>query len=74
MRLQSSYPTEFYVSDLGYLVIKQECCDCGRYTQFLISPEQTTILSNLMPEIIKQQKERWHGLFVLDDEDPDETV
>jgi hypothetical protein len=68
MRLQDSYPTEFYVSDCGYFVIKQECFECGRETQFLISPEQTKILFNLLPDLMKQQTTKWTGIFTPSDE------
>jgi hypothetical protein len=62
MNFLNSYATELYVSDAGYLVIKQECFECGRNTQFLITPEQTKILFNLLPEMIKQQAENWTGI------------
>ena len=62
MNFLDSYPTEFYVSDVGYLVLKQDCFECGRYTQFLISPEQTKILFNLLPDLMKQQTVSWTGL------------
>jgi hypothetical protein len=68
MRLQDSYPTEFYVSDCGYFVIKQECFECGRETQFLISPEQTKILFNLLPDLMKQQTTKWTGIFTPSEE------
>ena len=68
MHLQDSYPTEFYVSDCGYFVIKQECFECGRETQFLISPEQTKILFNLLPDLMKQQTTKWTGIFTPSDE------
>jgi len=63
MNFLDSYPTEFYISDVGYLVLKQECFGCGHETQFLITPEQTKILLNLLPEMIKQQTERWTGIY-----------
>ena len=62
MNFLDSYPTEFYISDVGYLVFKQDCFECGHQTQFLISPEQTKILLNLLPDMIKQQTERWTGI------------
>lgn len=65
MHLNDSYPTEFYVSDAGYLVIKQDCFECGRVTQFLINPEQTKVFFNLLPELMKEQTENWTGLFNL---------
>jgi hypothetical protein len=68
MRLQDSYPTEFYISDCGYLVIKQDCFECGRLTQFLISPEQTKILFNLLPDLMKEQTTKWTGIFTPSEE------
>lgn len=64
MHFNNSYPTEFYVSDSGYLVLKQECFECGRFTQFLISPEQTKVLYNLLPDLMKEQTQNWTGLFI----------
>ena len=52
MNFLDSYPTEFYISDVGYLVFKQDCFECGHQTQFLITPEQTKILINLLPEMV----------------------
>ena len=63
MHLNDSYPTEFYVSDVGYLVIKQDCFECGRVTQFMLSPEQTKVFFNLLPDLMKEQTQRWTGLF-----------
>jgi len=68
MRLQDSYPTEFYVSDCGYLVIKQECFECGRETQFLISPEQTKVFFNLLPDLMKEQTVKWTGIYTPPEE------
>ena len=68
MHLQDSYPTEFYISDCGYLVIKQDCFECGRLTQFLISPEQTKILFNLLPDLMKEQTTKWTGIFTPSEE------
>jgi hypothetical protein len=67
MRLHDSYPTEFYTSDCGYLVIKQDCFECGRVTQFLLSPEQTKVFFNLLPDLMQQQAQRWTGLYTPDE-------
>jgi hypothetical protein len=61
MKLNHSIPTEFYVSEVGYLVIKQECMECGRDSMFLLSPEQTKLLFSKADEILKEQKECWTG-------------
>ena len=63
MHLHDSYPTEFYVSDVGYLVLKQDCFECGRVTQFF----------NLLPDLMKLQTQRWTGIFVPDSEEEDDV-
>lgn len=68
MRLNDSYPTEFYVSDVGYLAIKQDCPECDRLSTFLLSPEQTKIFFNLLPDLMRQQNECWTGLYMPSDD------
>jgi hypothetical protein len=63
MHLNDSYPTEFYISDVGYLVLKQDCFECGRVTQFMLSPEQTKVFFNLLPDLMLEQTQKWTGLF-----------
>ena len=63
--MRSAYETEFYVSDAGYLVLKQECFECGRNTQFLLSPSQTEVLLHSLPKMIMEQNKNWTG-FVED--------
>ena len=63
MRLLETYPTDIYVSDVGYLTIKQDLND-GRETTFLISPEQTRIIFSMLPSLMKEQDERWVGVYV----------
>jgi hypothetical protein len=62
MRLLESYSTEFYVSDSGYLVIKQEHMECGYEASFLLTPEQTKALYKLLPNFIQEQTENWTGI------------
>jgi hypothetical protein len=69
MRLHDSYPTEFYVSDVGYLTIKQDCFECGRVTTFLLSPEQTKVFFNLLPDLMQEQTQRWTGLYSPPDQE-----
>ena len=61
MRMRAAYETEFYVSDVGYLVLKQECFECGKLTQFLLSPSQTEALLHNLPKMLMQQNEQWTG-------------
>lgn len=69
MHLNDSYPTEFYVSDVGYLTLKQDCFECGRTTQFLLSPEQTKVFFNLLPDLMREQQEKWTGIFTPNSEE-----
>ncbi len=64
MELLPSYRTEFYISDCGYLVIKQEHIECGYEAQFLISPDQTKVLFNLLPDLMQEQTGKWNGLYM----------
>ena len=64
MRLLETYPTDFYISDVGYLTIIQSCNECGRETTFLISPEQTKIIFAVLPDLMKEQQERWNGVYL----------
>jgi len=64
MKLQSSYETEIYVSDAGYLVIKQECLECGHDSMFMLTPDQTRIMFSMAGELMRQQEERWTGIYV----------
>ena len=64
MKLLETYPTDIYVSDVGYLVIEQDLNDGDGETRFLISPEQTRIIFSILPALIKEQEERWVGVYV----------
>ena len=63
MELLPAYQTEFYVSDCGYIVISQEHIECGREAKFLISPDQAKVLLVMLPDLIKDQKNKWTGIY-----------
>jgi hypothetical protein len=63
MKLNESYQTEFYISDMGYLVIKQESYEHGKVVKFLITPEQTKIFFNHLPKLMQQQAQCWTGVY-----------
>jgi hypothetical protein len=69
MRLLETYPTDVYVSDVGYLIIEQDLNDGDGETRFLISPEQTRIIFSILPALIKEQEERWVGVYVSPDQE-----
>ena len=62
MRLAESYTTEFYISDAGYLVIKQECMECGKESTFMLTQEQTRILYRKFPVMLEEQDVLWTGI------------
>ena len=69
MKLLESYTTDVYVSDIGYLVIEQDLNDGDGERTFLISPEQTKIIFSILPALIKEQEERWVGVYVSPDQE-----
>ena len=64
MKLLETYPTDIYVSDIGYLTIRQDLYFGQGETTFLISPEQTRIIFSMLPVLMKEQEERWVGVYV----------
>ncbi len=62
MRLLNGYQTEFYVSNAGYLVIRQESFDNPSPVEIILTPEQAKILFNLSTELMDQQKAIWTGI------------
>lgn len=63
MRLLESISTEFYISDSGYFVISQDCFECGKPSKFVLSPEQTKVLFNLLPDLMQDQTTKWTGIY-----------
>lgn len=59
--MNAAYETEFYVSDVGYLVLKQECFECGHNTKFLLSPSQAEALLHHLPKMLMEQNKKWTG-------------
>ena len=57
MIMKPSYETEFYLSDAGYLVIRQDS-EFGE-NEVLLSMEQTEILISNLPSIFQQQIINW---------------
>jgi hypothetical protein len=64
MKLLEAYTTDVYVSDIGYLIIEQDLNDGDGERMFLISPEQTKIIFAILPSLMKEQEERWVGVYV----------
>jgi len=68
MKIKGSQATEFYVSNDGHLVIKQDSFEYGKAITFVLTPEQTKILNLEMPNIIKQQKLFWSNVYPSNEE------
>jgi hypothetical protein len=56
MKFLKQHPIEFYVSVAGYLVFK------NYEITIALTPDQTKVLQNQLPEIIELQKEHWTGV------------
>ena len=56
MKFLKQHPIEFYVSVAGYLVFK------NYEITIALTPEQTQVLQNKLPELMELQKEQWTGI------------
>jgi hypothetical protein len=62
LKMKQAYEIEVYVSDVGYLTFKQEeGAPDDMSSMVLLSYEQTLVLRDYLPELIKQQEEKWAG-------------
>ena len=67
MRLLNGQTTELYVSNYGYLIIKQEnVYDPHEVIEIRFTPEQAEILLSKLPSLIQEQAINWTG--IADDE------
>ena len=64
MKLKQSYPIEFYVSDVGYLVFKGQDMNSvsDEEVMLFMSPEQVQIFAACFSDLIRQQKDVWTGI------------
>jgi hypothetical protein len=61
LKMLNALSTEFYVSDVGYLCIKQH--DYPEEPNFIIlSREQALILKDHFDVLLKEQDEKWDGI------------
>jgi hypothetical protein len=56
MKFLKSNPIEIFVSDDGYLVFK------NYDITIILNPEQTKVLSKLLPELMDMQNQHWTGI------------
>ena len=63
MRLLNGQSTEFYISDYGYLIIKQEnVYDPHEQIEIRLTTEQAEILLSKLPTLIQEQAINWTGI------------
>jgi hypothetical protein len=60
LKMLESFETEIYISEPGYLAIKQK--NFGEECLILLSREQTLILKDNLTELLAEQDEVWDGL------------
>jgi hypothetical protein len=56
MKFRKANPVEFYVSTAGYLVFKNYSITIA------LTPDQTKLLQEQLPEIIELQEQHWTGI------------
>ena len=56
MKFRKANPVEFYVSTAGYLVFKKYSIT------ITLTPDQTKLLQEELPEIIELQEQHWTGI------------
>ena len=56
MKFLKSQPVEFFISTQGYLVLK------NYEIEIILNPEQSTILQNMLAELLEEQAEVWTGV------------
>ena len=61
LKMLNSYQTEFYISDAGYLCIKQYDY-LHEDSTIILSREQALILKDNFDELLKEQDSKWDGL------------
>jgi len=65
MKLKQSYPIEFYVSDVGYLVFNGQDMNSlsdDDEAMLFMSPEQVQVFAACFSDLIRQQKDTWTGI------------
>jgi len=56
--LKQQHETEIWVSDQGYLCIKQEGLG-GEVSQIVLSPDQASQMSFHLPDFLAEARENW---------------
>ena len=65
MKLMESYPVEFYISDVGYLVFKgRNMLGYPDYEAMIfMSPEQVQIFASCLSDLVHEQRKNWTGVI-----------
>jgi hypothetical protein len=56
MKFRRAEPVEFFVSTAGYLVFQNYSIT------IILTPEQSKVLLNQLPELIEKQEKHWTGI------------
>jgi hypothetical protein len=56
MKFRKAEPVEFFVSTVGYLVFQNYSIT------IILTPEQSKVLLNQLPELIEKQEKHWTGV------------
>jgi len=65
MKLRPSFPVEFYVSDVGYMVFKGQNMNSypdDEEAVFYMSPDQVALFAFHFQDLMAEQKAKWTGV------------
>jgi len=65
MKLRPSFPVEFYVSDIGYMVFKGQNMNSypdDEEAVFYMSPDQVALFAFHFQNLMAEQKAKWTGV------------
>jgi len=65
MKLRPSFPVEFYVSDVGYMVFKGQNMNSypdDEEAVFYMSPDQVALFAFHFQNLMAEQKAKWTGV------------
>jgi len=65
MKLRPSFPVEFYVSDVGYMVFKGQNMNSypdDEKAVFYMSPDQVALFAFHFQDLMAEQKAKWTGV------------
>jgi phosphoribosylamine-glycine ligase len=61
LKFRSVEQCEAYISDVGCLVIKQECLEFGEKVTVILSPDQALKIAHMVADAGDEMLDKWNG-------------